>query len=259
MAEMMCSFISRAVEKAGYTSLVEGAKISYDVVTNRDKQRAENLRLGWAVHKAEEPNVQHELAQPNIAPTTDPVPQLTLEPDHASVRQSGAPDQFRKVYDCIAPLRSIPSLVSDRAPVSRAALPTAIAEAVRKTEPCCEPFIGVIVEHAVSNSASDANWAIRGVRFGRADRSRASEALCKIVELMQRELILSDDQDTPDDNDMPTKKDRSGWVLPVGFRSKRDNADGNSDFARKTNPCLGFTRRHAYFPPLDCGRNIGPY
>ncbi|MFH0303170.1 cold shock domain-containing protein [Bradyrhizobium sp. 31Argb] len=35
-----------AVEKAGYTSLAEGAKVSYEVVTNRGKQAAENLRLG---------------------------------------------------------------------------------------------------------------------------------------------------------------------------------------------------------------------
>lgn len=35
-----------AVEKAGYTSLAEGAKVSFDVVTNRGKESAENLRIG---------------------------------------------------------------------------------------------------------------------------------------------------------------------------------------------------------------------
>ncbi|WP_271591176.1 cold-shock protein [Bradyrhizobium sp. CCBAU 65884] len=36
-----------AVEKAGYTSLVEGARVSYELVANRSgKQAAENLRLG---------------------------------------------------------------------------------------------------------------------------------------------------------------------------------------------------------------------
>jgi CspA family cold shock protein len=34
-----------AVEKAGYTSLVEGAKVSYEEVANRGKTSAENLRL----------------------------------------------------------------------------------------------------------------------------------------------------------------------------------------------------------------------
>lgn len=35
-----------AVEKAGFTSLAEGAKVSFDVVSNRGKDSAENLRIG---------------------------------------------------------------------------------------------------------------------------------------------------------------------------------------------------------------------
>jgi CspA family cold shock protein len=36
-----------AVEKAGYTNLVDGARISYELVTGRSgKSSAENLRLG---------------------------------------------------------------------------------------------------------------------------------------------------------------------------------------------------------------------
>jgi CspA family cold shock protein len=35
-----------AVEKAGYTSLAEGAKVSFEIVPNRGKESAENLRLG---------------------------------------------------------------------------------------------------------------------------------------------------------------------------------------------------------------------
>jgi cold shock protein len=34
-----------AVEKAGYTSLAEGAKVSFDVVANRGKESAENLKI----------------------------------------------------------------------------------------------------------------------------------------------------------------------------------------------------------------------
>jgi cold shock protein len=37
----------RAVQKAGYTSLVEGARVSYDLVWDHSgKVAAENLRLG---------------------------------------------------------------------------------------------------------------------------------------------------------------------------------------------------------------------
>jgi CspA family cold shock protein len=35
-----------AVEKAGFTSLAEGSKVSYDEVPNKGKTCAENLRLG---------------------------------------------------------------------------------------------------------------------------------------------------------------------------------------------------------------------
>ena len=35
-----------AVEKAGLGTLTEGAKVSYDVVANRGKESAENLRVG---------------------------------------------------------------------------------------------------------------------------------------------------------------------------------------------------------------------
>ena len=34
-----------AVEKAGLSSLNEGAKVSYDIVANRGKESAENLRV----------------------------------------------------------------------------------------------------------------------------------------------------------------------------------------------------------------------
>jgi CspA family cold shock protein len=34
-----------AVEKAGMSSLPEGAKVSYDIVANRGKESAENLRI----------------------------------------------------------------------------------------------------------------------------------------------------------------------------------------------------------------------
>jgi cold shock protein len=34
-----------ALEKAGHTSLAEGAKVSFDVVANRGKESAENLKM----------------------------------------------------------------------------------------------------------------------------------------------------------------------------------------------------------------------
>jgi CspA family cold shock protein len=34
-----------AVEKAGFSSLVEGAKVTFDIVPNKGKESAENLRM----------------------------------------------------------------------------------------------------------------------------------------------------------------------------------------------------------------------
>ena len=34
-----------AVERAGFSSLAEGAKVSFDIVQNRGKESAENLRV----------------------------------------------------------------------------------------------------------------------------------------------------------------------------------------------------------------------
>jgi CspA family cold shock protein len=34
-----------AVEKAGFSSLAEGAKVSFDVVANKGKESAENLKI----------------------------------------------------------------------------------------------------------------------------------------------------------------------------------------------------------------------
>jgi hypothetical protein len=53
------------------------------------------------------------------------------------------------------------------------------------------PFIGVIVQRA---SSLEANWTIKGVKYGRANRDMANAALATIVERMQHEFGLSDDR-----------------------------------------------------------------
>jgi hypothetical protein len=72
-------------------------------------------------------------------------------------------------------------------------LELAILEAVKKAAPSCEEFVGVIIRHETPKSRLDPNWAIRGVKFGNADRKMANEALATVVERMQREFLLSDD------------------------------------------------------------------
>ena len=90
-------------------------------------------------------------------------------------------------------------LSDDRSSVSRDRLQLAITEAVKKADPDCESFIGVIVQRETPEASLDANWAIRGVRFGKADRDKSSKALAAIVGRMQREFALD-----PVDPDLPT-------------------------------------------------------
>jgi hypothetical protein len=81
----------------------------------------------------------------------------------------------------------------DRDLISLATLETAIADTVRRSAPGCEAFVGVIVQRTKPKSHFGANWALRGIRFGKTDRDKANVAITTIVERMQREFWLSDD------------------------------------------------------------------
>jgi hypothetical protein len=73
-------------------------------------------------------------------------------------------------------------------------LELAIAEAVRKTAPGCDDFVGVIVDRKKPKMRFDPNWEIRGVKFGKADKKMVGEALTTVVEQLQREFRLADRQ-----------------------------------------------------------------
>ena len=81
----------------------------------------------------------------------------------------------------------------NRSSVSREHLQSAITKAVRKADPKCEGFIGVIVPRQAPKARLDADWTIKGVRFGKADRDTSSAGLATIVERMQREFSLAAD------------------------------------------------------------------
>jgi hypothetical protein len=70
----------------------------------------------------------------------------------------------------------------NRKRISRQEMQAAITEAVKKADPDCEPFVGVIVERTKRSSLAEANWAIRGIKFGSADRNKASDAATTVVE-----------------------------------------------------------------------------
>ena len=52
-----------AVEKAGLSTLNEGAKVSYEEMENRGKTSAENLRVGYPIKTVADPNRTGALSQ----------------------------------------------------------------------------------------------------------------------------------------------------------------------------------------------------
>jgi hypothetical protein len=80
-----------------------------------------------------------------------------------------------------------------RIPISTSELEMAISEEVKRTAPSCEDFVGVIVQRKTPKSNLDPNWAIRGAKFGKAERKAADTALATIVERMQREFLLAEE------------------------------------------------------------------
>jgi hypothetical protein len=81
-----------------------------------------------------------------------------------------------------------------RTSIPIAELESAIGEAVRNAAPNCEAFVGVIVEQTMPKSRLDANWAVRGMRFGTANREAVNDALIPIVERMKTEFMLSEEK-----------------------------------------------------------------
>jgi hypothetical protein len=84
-------------------------------------------------------------------------------------------------------------LADNRNAITREAMQAAITLAVKKADPDCKPFIGVIVRRTNPKSSLETNWAIRGIKFGRADRNKAKEAVDIIVQRLQREFKLNND------------------------------------------------------------------
>ena len=84
--------------------------------------------------------------------------------------------------------------VDNRDLISRDEMQAAITEAVKKADPDCEAFVGVFVERTTRTSILEANWAVKGIKFGRADRSKAHDAVSRIVERMQCDFNLSNDR-----------------------------------------------------------------
>lgn len=79
-----------------------------------------------------------------------------------------------------------------RTSMTRAALELAIAEAARSSCPECSGLIAIMIERVAPKTPGGANWTVKGIRFGKADRDRCAAAISKLVEDGQIEFEISD-------------------------------------------------------------------
>jgi hypothetical protein len=117
-----------------------------------------------------------------LAATSEPVPAKPIHrPAPAATIPKPAPEP---------PMKR--SRAHGRAIIRIPELEAAIGAAVKQAAPGCEAFVGVVVRRRKPGSRFDANWEIRGAKFGQADRMMANEALATIVERMQKEFRISE-------------------------------------------------------------------
>jgi hypothetical protein len=78
-----------------------------------------------------------------------------------------------------------------RTPIPRAALELALADRIRASDQQCEGFLKIFVER-VATSPGGANWAVKGVKYGKAVRDKCNVAIIRYVEESQLEFEISD-------------------------------------------------------------------
>lgn len=157
--DMKDVFVHRtAFETGNLKELRKGQKVTFDIVQDQGRFVAKNLRL------IEEDSGQGD---PMLASTEGGI--------GADVTRD-APDKF------------------DRKPVTRAILEKSLTDAVRKVAPECEAFVGVIVERVVPKTRNGVNWVVKGVRYGKANRSSCETALNTTLREEQQKYALVDDQ-----------------------------------------------------------------
>jgi hypothetical protein len=72
-------------------------------------------------------------------------------------------------------------------------LQSLIADVVRASNPRCRGLLEVFVQPVVPKSRGDVNWTVRGVKYGRAERTQCEAAISSIVEQLQQEFVISDE------------------------------------------------------------------
>jgi hypothetical protein len=79
-----------------------------------------------------------------------------------------------------------------RTAITRASLELAMAQVVRESDPQCKALIGGVLKRVVPKSHGDANWTVKGVKYGTVERDRCGAAVSNYVEEVRLEFEISD-------------------------------------------------------------------
>jgi CspA family cold shock protein len=153
-----------AVQKAGLADLRKGQKISFEIFENQGRAAAKNLRS----NRKRMENVSEDKLVSNRSQVSENLP-LKMSPKKNEEHLNGK-----------------------RTSITRASLELTIAEAARSSSQDCSALVGIIVERVVPKSPGGANWVVKGVKYGKAERDRCSATLFKCVEEGQRDFEVSD-------------------------------------------------------------------
>jgi cold shock CspA family protein len=152
-------FVHRtALETANLTELRKGQKVTFDVADDQGRSVAKNLRL------------VEERTGRGYPIMAGPEGELERE----SVRKKSGN--------------------SNRKPITRATLERCLTDDVRKAAPECEGFVGVIIQAVTPEVADGINWVVKGVKYGKADRSRCETVLGTVLREKQQNYVLVDDR-----------------------------------------------------------------
>lgn len=152
-------FVHRtALETANLTDLRKGQKVTFDMADDQGRSVAKNLRL------VEERGGR---GYPIVS-----VPQGELERE-SDPKRSG---NFT------------------RKPITRTILERCLTDGVREAAPECEGFVGVIIQAVTPEVVDGVNWVVKGVKYGRADRSRCETVLATMLREKQQIYVLVDER-----------------------------------------------------------------
>jgi CspA family cold shock protein len=153
---------SSEVRKAGLADLRKGQKVSFEIFDNRGKAAAKNLCV--------EDKTNDAMKDKRVAVQNGVIQNERYEMKLTDARQ----------------------LKGKRTPITRSALELAIAETVRANDSQCEGLVGIIIERVEPKSPDGANWTVKGVKYGKANRERCLAVLSGCVNDRQVEFEISD-------------------------------------------------------------------